>query len=135
MVGEVLKTARQNSRPLLGYLRKTTGGPFAPPPHRARVKGYRRKTGLRKAETNGSCNQMLLSVSASRGPVFQRYPLNGMIDHNETWAQGVSACGLIFRNITKNQNFGVLPLACNVKNGADTIQTKQFPLKGYGCQP
>ena len=32
MFGEVLKTAQQNSRPFLGYLRKTAGGPIAPPP-------------------------------------------------------------------------------------------------------
>ena len=33
ILGEVLKTARQNSRSLLGYLRKTTGrGPLTPPP-------------------------------------------------------------------------------------------------------
>ena len=31
MFGQVLKTARQNSLPFLGYLRKTTCGPFAPP--------------------------------------------------------------------------------------------------------
>ena len=34
----------------------------------------------------------LLSVSASRRPVFRRYLLNGRIDHYETWAQGISAC-------------------------------------------
>ena len=37
MLGEVMKTARQNSRPFLGYLRKTTGGHFGPPPIGARV--------------------------------------------------------------------------------------------------
>ena len=41
----------------------------------------------------------LLSVSASQGPVFRRYLLNGPIDQDETWAQGVSACDLIFHNI------------------------------------
>ena len=41
----------------------------------------------------------LLSVSASRGPVFRRNSLNGQIDQNETWAQGVSAHDLIVRNI------------------------------------
>ena len=62
----------------------------------------------------------LLSVSASRGPVFRRYLLNRGIYQNKTWAQGVSAYDLIFHNILlqqqKNQNFRVLPLAPNVKN-------------------
>ena len=44
-------------------------------------------------------NKQLLSVSALREPVFRRYLLNGLIDQDETWAQGVSACGLIFANI------------------------------------
>ena len=38
----------------------------------------------------------LLSFSASRRPVFQRYLLSGLIDQDETWAQGVSAPDLIF---------------------------------------
>ena len=37
--------------------------------------------------------------------------------------------------ITKNQNFGVLPLARNVKHGAGSVQTKHLPRKGYGRQP
>ena len=41
----------------------------------------------------------LLSVSASQGPVFRQYPLNGRIYQNETSAQSVSACDLIFRSI------------------------------------
>ena len=41
----------------------------------------------------------LLSVLASRGPVFRRYLLNGAIDQNETWTQGVSASDPIIRNI------------------------------------
>ena len=57
-------------------------------------------------------NDRLLSVSDSRGPVFRRHPLNGRIDRDETWAQGVSARCLIFRNIptliTKNPNSWVL---------------------------
>ena len=81
----------------------------------------------------------LLSVSASRGPVFRRYPLSGRIGENETWAQGVSACDLIFRYIllitTKNKNFRILPLACYAKHGAGSVQAKQFLRKGYDCQP
>ena len=71
------------------------------------------------------------------GTCFWRYPLNGRIDQNETRDQGVSACDLIFRNIliTKNQIFRVLPLACNVKHLAGSVQTKQSPRKSYGCQP
>ena len=41
----------------------------------------------------------LLSVSASRGPVFRRYLLNGWLDQDQTLAQGVSAYGLVFHNI------------------------------------
>ena len=45
----------------------------------------------------------LLSVSASRGPVFRRYLrrylINGEIYQDETWAQWISACDLIFDNI------------------------------------
>ena len=69
----------------------------------------------------------LLSVSASRGPVFQRYLLNGQIDQDETLAQGVSAHDLIFHYIvvTKNENFMVLPLAPNVKN-CDMAQYDPF---------
>ena len=68
----------------------------------------------------------LLSVSASRGPVFRRYSLDWWIDQNKTWAQGVSECDLIFRNIllSQNINFVVLPLAFNIKHGADSVQTK-----------
>ena len=60
----------------------------------------------------------VLSVSASRGPVFRQYLLNGLIGQNETWAQEVSACGLIFiiYSYNKNQNVMVSPLAPNVKN-------------------
>ena len=36
----------------------------------------------------------LLSVSALQGPVFRQ--LKRLIDQNETWAQGVPACDLIF---------------------------------------
>ena len=43
--------------------------------------------------------KLLLSVSALRGPVIRRHLLNGQIDQDEAWAQGVSACDLIFRNI------------------------------------
>ena len=49
--------------------------------------------------TTSDQEQRLPSVSVSRGPVFRRYRLNGPIDQNETWPQGVSACDLIFRNI------------------------------------
>ena len=41
----------------------------------------------------------LLSVSASRGPVFRRYLLNGQTDQDETLAREVSKCDLIFHNI------------------------------------
>ena len=61
----------------------------------------------------------LLSVSASRGPVFRRHLLNEQIDQDKIWAQGVSACDLIFHNILlepKIPNFSVLPLTPNVKN-------------------
>ena len=30
---------------------------------------------------------------------FRRFFLNGLKDHDETWAQGVSACDLFFQNI------------------------------------
>ena len=65
----------------------------------------------------------LLSVSASRGPVFRRYFLNRLTDQYETLAQEVSVCDLIFHNIliTKNQNFRVFPLALNV-NSCDMPQ-------------
>ena len=38
----------------------------------------------------------LLSVSALQGPVFGDIFLNRLIDEDETWAQEVSACNLIF---------------------------------------
>ena len=50
-----------------------------------------------------------LLVSSSWGPVFRRYLLNGQTDQDETWAQDVSSCDLIFRDrytlITKNPKF------------------------------
>ena len=78
--------------------------------------------------------QSLLSVSASRGAVFRRYPLNGRIDQIESWAQGVPACDLIcwlHTLITKN---GFLRLARNVQHGAGSVQTIQFLRKCYGCR-
>ena len=33
------------------------------------------------------------------GPVFRRYLLNGQIDRDETWEQGVSVCDLIFHDM------------------------------------
>ena len=48
------------------------------------------------------------SVSASRGHVFRRYPLNGPIDQNETKAQGDSACDLTFRNILLSRKIKIL---------------------------
>ena len=41
----------------------------------------------------------LLSVSASWGPAFRRYFFSGLINQDETWAQGVSVCDLIYHNI------------------------------------
>ena len=35
----------------------------------------------------------------------------------------------------KNQNFRVLPLAPNIMHEAASVQAKQFPGRGYGCQP
>ena len=49
----------------------------------------------------------LLSVSASRGPVFQPYLFNRWIDQDETWAHGVSSCGLIFHNILLKQKIKI----------------------------
>ena len=46
-----------------------------------------------------SLQSRLLSVSAARGPVFRRYLLEGKLDQDETWAQRVLACDLIFHNI------------------------------------
>ena len=68
------------------------------------------------------------------GSAFRRYPLNGRIDQNETWAKGVSTCDLIVRIYilrTKNQNLGVLPLARNsntrpVGGGADSAPPCQI---------
>ena len=37
--------------------------------------------------------------------------------------------------ITNDQNFRALPLTRNVKHRAGSVQTKQFPREGYGCQP
>ena len=51
------------------------------------------------AATPKSTGECLLSVSASRGPVFRRYLLNGLTDQDETLAQEVSACDLFFHNI------------------------------------
>ena len=48
-------------------------------------KRYRRNTGFHEPETD---SRHLISVSAPWGPVFQRYPLNGPIEQNETWTQG-----------------------------------------------
>ena len=42
----------------------------------------------------------LLSVLGSRGPIFQRYLLNGRIDQDETWAEEVLVCDLNFHKIT-----------------------------------
>ena len=61
-----------------------------------------------------------------------------MIDQNETKAQGVSEYDLVFRYILlsqKNQHFRALQLTRNVEHGAGSVQTKQFPRKGYECQP
>ena len=57
------------------------------------------------------CYPGLLSVSASRGPVFRRYILNGPIDQDETWARVVSAFDLIFNNILLRQKIEILGLA------------------------
>ena len=38
----------------------------------------------------------LLSASASWGPVFRRYLLNGLMDQNKTWTQWVSTYDLVF---------------------------------------
>ena len=45
----------------------------------------------------------VLSVSASRGPIFRQYPLSWRIGEDKNWAQGVSACDLIFRSILLKQ--------------------------------
>ena len=57
------------------------------------------------------------NYSASRGPVYRRYLLNGQADQDETWPLGVSACDLIFLAYSSNKslNFGILPLVPNVK--------------------
>ena len=57
------------------------------------------------------CDCELLSASASREPVFRRYHLNGRIDQNETWAQGVSACDLSFCSIFLEQKTKFLGFA------------------------
>ena len=41
----------------------------------------------------------LLSVSASRGPVFRLYLLNEQIDQDGTWALGISVTDLIFHDM------------------------------------
>ena len=65
---------------------------------------------------------MLLSFSASRGPVFRLYFLNGQIDQDKTLAQGGFSMRPYFSQrslITKNKNFRVLPLAPSVmRHGA-----------------
>ena len=54
------------------------------------------------------------------GPVFRRHILNGQIDHDEIWAQAVSACDLFFvmYSYKENQNFmvmSVVPAAGQVR--------------------
>ena len=51
------------------------------------------------------------TASASRGPVFRWYPLNGWIDQNKTWVQEVSA--LIFRNIVLSQKKSKISESCH----------------------
>ena len=56
----------------------------------------------------------LLSVSASRGPVFPRYPFNGQIDQGETWAQEALECDQIFHIILLSQKSQFHGLAIGV---------------------
>ena len=65
----------------------------------------------RKISASGSLRN-LLSVSASQVPVFRRYPINGQIDQNETWAQEVLTYDLIFRNMLLLQKIKI-PGSCH----------------------
>ena len=47
LAGEVSKVSKQNSQYFRSYLRKTTGGPFAPPPSGARVNHWTHLTHCR----------------------------------------------------------------------------------------
>ena len=59
----------------------------------------------------------LLSVSASRGHIFRRYLLNGVIDEDRTQALGVHHATYFFFVISSynNKKKTVFPLSPNVK--------------------
>ena len=81
--------------------------------------------------------KMLLSISASPGPVFRRYLLNRPIDNDETWAQGISACDLVFCIVLLWQN---TKISCSCRWLVMlSLAPAQFGqcssrAKGYGCQ-
>ena len=103
----------------------------------ARVKYVMSFPLLRSIAVDGT--HILISVSSSREPVFRRCPLSGRIDQDKTWAQRVSTRDLFYLLLAKTRNFRVLPLTCNVKPGAGSVQTMQFPWYGFNrglaCDP